>query len=229
MSSHFAHAVATLNDLLSRQEDLVLRCVDDAVHALVTADAGRAQNVTELDRKVDREEVRIEEECLKMIALYAPVARDLRYITTVLKVNNDLERIADHACNIARLTAALLQDRAFVLPPQAGEMSARVTEAISRGIRALRQQDIEEARRVLAADDAIDRLDSEIRQEVLRTMRQGPTHLSAALQLYRIGRELERIADLATNIAEDTIYLVTGEIVRHKRGPADPDARREGA
>lgn len=225
MSSHFAHAVETLNESLSRQEDLVLQCVDDAVHALVTGDAGRAQRVTEMDLEVDREEVRIEEECLKMIALYAPVARDLRYITTVLKVNNDLERIADHANNIARLTLSLLQDRAFALPPQAGEMAARVTEAISRGIRALRRQDVDEARWVLQADEAIDRLDAEIMQEVLRTMHQGPPHSDAALQLYRIGREMERIADLATNIAEDTIYLVTGEIVRHRRGTGGPGTR----
>ncbi len=218
MSRHFAQAVDALNELLSREEDLVMRCVEDAVHALVTGDAERARRSTEMDREVDRAEVRIEEECLKMIALYAPVARDLRYLTTILKVNNDLERIADHANNIGRLTISVLQDRAFALPPQAGEMAARVTEAISRGIRALRRQDAEEARSVVAADDAIDRLDGEITEEARRTLRKGPAHVDAALELYRIGRELERIADLATNIAEDTIYLVTGEIVRHRRG-----------
>ncbi len=229
MSRHFAQAVESLNESLSRQEDLVMRSVDDAVHALVTGDAERARRVTQMDREVDREEVRIEEECLKMIALYAPVARDLRYITTVLKVNNDLERIADHANNVARLTLSLLQDRAFALPPQAGEMAARVTEAISRGIRALRRQDVEEARQVLAADEAIDRLDEEITEEARRTMRQGPEHGDSALRLYRIGRELERIADLATNIAEDTIYLVSGEIVRHSRGKRDGGTRLAGA
>lgn len=218
MSKHFAQAIDSLNDSLSRQEDLVMRCVEDGVHALVTGDAERARRASQMDREVDRAEVRIEEECLKMIALYAPVARDLRYLTTVLKVNNDLERIADHANSVARLTLSLLEDRAFALPPQAGEMAARVTEAISRGIRALRRQDVEEARSVVAADDVIDKLDAEITEEARRTMRQGPTHVDSALQLYRIGRELERIADLATNIAEDTIYLVTGEIVRHTRG-----------
>ncbi|MEK7467001.1 MAG: phosphate signaling complex protein PhoU [Planctomycetota bacterium] len=225
MSRHFAQAIEALNDALSRQEDLVMRCVEDGVHALVTGDAERARRASQMDRDVDRAEVRIEEECLKMIALYAPVARDLRYLTTVLKVNNDLERIADHGNNVARLTLSLLEDRAFALPPQAGEMAARVTEAISRGIRALRRQDVEEARSVLAADLVIDKLDAEITEEARRTMCQGPTHVDAALKLYRIGRELERIADLATNIAEDTIYLVTGEIVRHTRGLA----KRAGA
>jgi phosphate transport system protein len=218
MSRHFAQAIESLNDSLSRQEDLVMRCVEDGVHALVTGDAERARRASLMDREVDRAEVRIEEECLKMIALYAPVARDLRYLATVLKVNNDLERIADHANNVARLTLSLLEDRAFALPPQAGEMAARVTEAISRGIRALRRQDVEEARSVVAADEAIDKLDAEITDECRRMLRQGPTHVDSALQLFRIGRELERIADLATNIAEDTVYLVTGEIVRHTRG-----------
>jgi phosphate transport system protein len=218
MSKHFAQAIESLNDSLSRQEDLVMRCVEDGVHALVTGDAERARRASLMDREVDRAEVRIEEECLKMIALYAPVARDLRYLATVLKVNNDLERIADHANNVARLTLSILEDRAFALPPQAGEMAARVTEAISRGIRALRRQDVEEARSVVAADEAIDKLDLEITGEARRMLGQEPNHVEAALQLYRIGRELERIADLATNIAEDTIYLVTGEIVRHTRG-----------
>ncbi|MCE9581345.1 MAG: phosphate signaling complex protein PhoU [Planctomycetes bacterium] len=217
MSKHFAQALESLNELLLRQEDRVHRCVEDAVHALVTGDAARAQRAMMMDEDVDREEVRIEEECLKLIALYAPVARDLRYLATVLKVNNDLERIADHATNVARLTHAVLEDRAFSLPPQAGEMAARVVEAISRGIRALRRQDVEEARAVLQADEAIDRLDSEITDTARRTLRESPAHIDAALTVYRIGREMERIADLVTNIAEDTIYLVTGEIVRHSR------------
>jgi phosphate transport system protein len=221
MSKHFAQALETLNDLLLRQEDRVHRCVEDAVHALVTGDLPRAKRAMSMDEDVDREEVRIEEECLKLIALYAPVARDLRYLATVLKVNNDLERIADHATNVARLTNTLLEDRGFALPSQAGEMAARVVEAISRGIRALRRQDVEEARAVVLADDAIDRLDGEITEAARNALREGPGHIDAALTVYRIGRELERIADLATNIAEDTIYLVTGEIVRHSRTLSD--------
>jgi phosphate transport system protein len=228
MSKHFAQAIETLNDQMMRQEDLVMRCVEDAVYALVMQDAERARRVTTADREVDRGEVRIEEECLKLIALYAPVARDLRHLTTVLKVNNDLERIADHACNVARMTVRLLEERTLELPAEMPEMAALVTQAIARGIRALRRQDLAEARGVVAGDDAIDRLDEAITETAKRIMKTRPDQVDAALRLYRTGRELERIADLATNIAEDTVYLVTGEIVRHRRG-LGPEAAQAGA
>jgi phosphate transport system protein len=217
VSRHFEQAIDRLNELLCGQEDLVLRCVEDAVHALVAQDAERARRAAELDRGVDTEEVLIEEECLKLIALYAPVARDLRYLATVLKVNNDLERIADHAHNVARLTLRMLEDRAFVFPPVTAEMAVKATEAISRGIRALRRQDVKEARSVVVGDSVVDRLDEAITEAAVRIMRESPQHIGSALHCYRVGRELERIADLATNIAEDTVYLVTGEIVRHRR------------
>jgi len=216
MSRHFSSAVELLAESLTRQEDLVSRCVEDAVYALVTRDRERARRAAERDEEVDRAEVRIEEECLKLIALYSPVARDLRYLTTVLKVNNDLERIADHASNVARLTLRMMEDTTFALPPETAEMAARVTEAFSRGIRALRLQDPDEAWNVVAGDRQVDRLDAALTDAAKRIMKSQPDHLEAALLIYRVGRELERIADLVTNIAEDTIYLVRGEIVRHR-------------
>ena len=216
MSKHFERALDELQDLLSRQEDRVSRSVEDALYALLTHDAIRARRTIDDDQVVDRAEVLIQETCLRLIALYQPVARDLRYILTALKVNNDLERIADHASNISRAALAMIPDRAFTFPPEAGEMAARVSEAFSRGIRALRLQDAVEAHAVLAGDPGVDRLDAEITEAVRGILRAGSDHVDSALMLYRAGREMERIADLATNIAEDVIYLVTGEIVRHQ-------------
>jgi phosphate transport system protein len=225
---HFTRAIELLQEQITRQEDLVSRCVEDAIYAFLTHDEDRARRTVAIDTEVDRAEVRIEEECLKLIALHQPVARDLRYLATALKVNNDLERIADHASNVARAALSMMKDRTFEFPPETAEMAARVTEALTKGIRALRRADAMEAREVLERDPQVDLLDSSIRNSVKEMLRAGTEHLDAALLLYRAGREMERIADLATNIAEDTIYLVTGEIIRHRR-PAEwaLDTRRQ--
>ncbi len=217
MSVHLLHELNRLqHDLLAlsaRVEGMLL----DAVRAFDHRDFALARQVINLDDGVDHTEVEIEEECLKILALHQPVATDLRFIVSVLKINNDLERIADLAVNIAERTLAL-----GTLPPQTGtpfnfhDMAAKVQRMVNMSLDALIQRDAAQAREVIEADEEIDVLHRAMYDRVGAAISAHPGHAPALLQLISISRNLERISDHATNIAEDVIYLLEGEIVRHQ-------------
>ena len=190
--------------------------VHEAVQALESMDPIRAQKVVERDAAIDLMEVDLEEECLKLLALYQPVATDLRFIVAVLKINNDLERIGDMAANIARRAKETCENGAVELPFDIATMTGKVQSMLKRGLDALVNQDEELARRVLADDDAVDREYYAIHDRILGAIRRHPDQLENYIRMMLAARHLERIADHATNIAEDVIYLVQGEIVRHR-------------
>jgi phosphate transport system protein len=202
----------------------VEEAIRNAIGALQQRDADAARQVITGDDPIDLQENRIEEECLKMLALHQPVAGDLRRITAVLKINTDLERMADLAVDIAKRVLPLVNLPIFPIPEKLQRMTDLTTAMVRQSLEAFLKEDTREARRVCRLDDEVDRYNAEIIRELIQTMRTSPELIEPALLLFSATRHLERIADHATNIAADVIYLVEGEIVRHH-----PDAIRTHA
>ena len=186
-----------------------------AVDALETIDRDKALSVVEGDREIDLAEVNLEEECLKILALYQPVAVDLRFIITVLKVNSDLERIGDLAVNISEVVLYLSEQKSFPIPFDFMDMAAKAGRMFRDSLNALVDQDILLAEKVRRSDDAVDEIYESAYAKISNDMKSNPEHIAPLLQVNRISTALERIGDLACNIAEDVIYLVDGSIVRH--------------
>lgn len=217
MHPHLGGAFRNLKKSLFTLSATVEENLHLAVKAVRSGDGALADQVRARDLVIDQMEVDFEEECLKILALYQPVAIDLRFVIAVLKINNDLERIGDLAVNIADHTRAITNvedlDPAGRLPRIADR-----TEAMLRGsLDAVVNLDASLARDVLGADDDVDREFHELVADTRKRLRDGAVQVDDLLSLMVIGKHLERIADLATNIAEDAIYTVDGEIVRHGR------------
>ncbi len=175
-----------------------------------------ADEVAEADVFVDQEEVIIEEECLKMLALHQPVAVDLRRVATVLKVNNDLERIADLAVNVAQRARCVSEYPEFPIPVQIDRMVSKAMQMVRGAMDAFVNLDTKAARDVMKMDDIVDALNVEIIEELQRIMQKDSALVVPGMHCFSASRHIERIGDQATNIAEDVIYLVEGEIVRHQ-------------
>lgn len=191
--------------------------IDKSTQALGERREDLAAEVIAADSAVDQAEVQIEEECLKILALHQPVAADLRRIACVLKVNNDLERIADLAVSIAQRALAICHDPDFPIPELLARMVALATQMVRGAMDAFVNSDAQAARRLLRLDDDVDQHNRDIIDELQTLMQQESRLVPAALHCFSATRHVERIADHATNIAEDVIYLVEGEIVRHTR------------
>jgi phosphate transport system protein len=215
---HLERELDRLTRRLLALSALVEENVGKAVAAVIERDAELAAEVIAADTHVDEDEVEVEEECLKILALHQPVANDLRFLVAALKLNNDLERIGDLAVNLAE-QAEVLTGKAEVAPPMdIGHMASIVRSMLARALDALVSQDSAAARAVCAADDEVDALHRSMYTKVEESIRRNPDHTGTYIQYLSVSRYLERIADHATNIAEDIIYVIEGEIVRHGAG-----------
>ncbi|HEX5577546.1 MAG TPA: phosphate signaling complex protein PhoU [Gemmatimonadaceae bacterium] len=194
---------------------LVEESVHKAIASIETGDLRLAEQVVESDNRIDEMEVDVEEECLKILALHQPVAIDLRFIVGVLKLNNDLERIADLAVNIAEQARPLSAAGARGLPVKIREMARAVESMLGGSLDALVNLDTAAAWAVCAADDAVDNLHRDTYGMIKMEIQKDPARTDVLIHYLSVSRYLERIADHATNIAEDVIYLVDGDIVRH--------------
>ncbi len=194
-----------------------------ATQAIEARDVAKARKVIATDRVIDEQEVDVEEECLKILALYQPVAGDLRFLVAVIKINSELERIGDLAANIAERAIQLADEHPVPVPPSLAPMADRAGVTLEKVLDALVRQDAVAARVVLAADDEIDDLYRILLEELKGFIRADPDHLDAIVLMFSVARYLERLADHATNIAEDVLYMVEGEIHRHQTPdtPAD--------
>ncbi len=201
---------------------LVEENVHKAIASVETGDLRLADQVIESDARIDDMEVDVEEECLKILALHQPVAIDLRFIVGVLKLNNDLERIADLAVNIAEQARPLVSAGARGLPPAIREMARAVESMLGGSLDALVNLDTVAAWAVCAADDAVDDLHRDTYGTIKPEIQKDPERTETLIHYLSVSRYLERIADHATNIAEDVIYLVDGDIVRHGGGKRAP-------
>jgi len=221
MSKHLQRDIEALNTELLSISSMVEEMIDKATQALTGRRYDLADAVVNSDEYVDQHEVHVEEECLKMLALHQPVAVDLRRIATVMKVNNDLERIADLAVSIAQRAKAMDEFPAFPIPEPLPRMVVLATQMVRGAMNAFVNVDVRSARGIIAMDKSVDQYNRDIIAELQVLMQKRPEAVPAALHCFSAARHIERIADHATNIAEDVIYLVEGDIVRHRHDHDD--------
>jgi phosphate transport system protein len=193
-------------------EDLIAR----SIQALMDRDRKLAEEAMLIEEEIDRQEIQIEEECLKLLALYQPVAGDLRFVTAVLKINNDLERMGDLGRHIAERALVLVDHREVRLPVDLRNMAAATQRMVRTALDAVVNQDPEIAMQVVHSDNEIDEYHQDMFPIIAAKMRTNPEMIEVLLHVLSASRHLERISDYATNIAEDVVYLVRGEIIRHR-------------
>lgn len=215
MNSHLTLALEELKRKIFTLVAMVEDNLKAAVKSVQDKDKETALKVIELDNEIDNTEVDVEEECLKLLALHQPVAIDLRFIIAVLKLNNDLERIGDLAVNIAERAVFLSKMTTVPIPFDFDDMAAKATNMLKNSINSLVYSDNEMAVKVCEDDDEVDAINRNMYNQVKEAIKNHPEHLDALINLLSVSRHLERIADHATNIAEDVIYLINGRIVRH--------------
>jgi len=226
MSQHFVHEIDRLKKRLLALGALVEESVHRAVISVQDRDARLATQVIKADAEIDRAEVELEEECLKVLALHQPVAQDLRFVVAVLKINSDLERIGDLATNIASRAFYLSSQPPTKIPFDFFTMSEKSEWMLKTTLDALVKGDTSLAYEVLAADDEVDAINREMYTRVESGIRQSPDELERLIHMLGVSRALERIADHTTNVAEDIIYMHEGQIVRHQTVQANPPGVR---
>jgi phosphate transport system protein len=215
MSKHLQRDLENLQREILTLAASVEETIYKAIRALQEREVDLAKEVIAEDTSIDQQENHVEEECLKLLALHQPVAVDLRQIAAVLKINTDLERMADLAGDIAERAVALAKFPHIPIPDDLQRMTDLTTSMVRQSLDAFVNLDTRLARRVCRLDDEVDRYNRNIIQEIIQVMRQSPEMVEPGLSLFSAIRHLERIADHATNIAEDVVYLVEGEIIRH--------------
>lgn len=231
MTKHLQRDLERLRRDLIEQFGAVEQMIQSAVRSLVERRTDLADEVIESDSEIDAKDILIEEECLKLIALHQPVATDMRWLITVVKVNAELERMADLACNIAERAKAIDLYPLFPVPEEVTEMVQITTEMVRLSLDSFIERDSDKARQAIQRDDLVDTLNRVVIDQLLQMMKDQPDEIDPAVHCFSASRHLERIGDLAENIAEDVIYLVSGDIVRHKHGlvmtPTESHSRGE--
>lgn len=215
MRVHLQREIDRLKKQILHLGALAEKSVHDAVQALKRRDADLAEDVIQGDTVIDDIEVEIEEECQKILALHQPVAHELRYIIAILKINNDLERVGDLAVNVAERARFLATQEPVHMQFDFPGMTEKVQAMLRESLDALVHSDVDLAYRVCIADDEVDALHRQMFNQVQDAIRARPDQLEPLIHLLSVSRHLERIADLATNIAQDIIYMINGDIVRH--------------
>ncbi|MCL4161600.1 UNVERIFIED_CONTAM: hypothetical protein GTU68_064423 [Idotea baltica] len=195
---------------------IVEQMIDKAVRALCEQKVELADEVIATDHDVNQTEVEIEEDCLKILALHQPVAADLRRVASVFKINSDIERIADLACNIAERARCMHQHPYFPIPDELPVMAKQACKMVRMALDSFVEGDVRLAKKVIQMDAAVDGANLSVIEELQELMKQDSGLVEAALHCFSASRHLERIADHAENIAEDVIYFVDGEIIRHR-------------
>jgi phosphate transport system protein len=216
MPVHLQKDLEKLKKTILEMGTIIEESISLAVTALMTNDRTIAEEVIAEDQDVDQREVHIEEECLKILALHQPVARDLRFVVAVLKMNNDLERIGDYAVNTAERVLFLSNHGAIPIPIGVSTMAHRASQMVRQSLDALIEHDAALAKSVILSDDDVDEQRDKLFTVALNEIRRDVSHLDQWIQILSCIRYLERIADLATNIAQDVVYLVEGDVVRHR-------------
>jgi phosphate transport system protein len=218
MKKHLQREVDSLKRNILMIGTAVETAIDQAFRALLDYDTALAEKVIADDEKIDEWELEVEEECLKLLALYRPAEADLRFIVGALKMNSDLERMGDLAANIASITNVLAGSPRIKLPAHLKEMVALVRRMVRKTIDALVRRDAKLGLEVTAEDSRIDRLHRKSFRVVEESVAADPSTIRGQLYALTISRHLERIADHATNIAEDIVYMIEGDIIRHHVG-----------
>jgi phosphate transport system protein len=215
MTKHFRKELETIKKRILTLGSMVEDLVHDSVQAVERVDAELADEIIKKDSEIDETEVDIEEECLKVLALHQPVAVDLRFIIAVIKINNELERIGDQAVNIAQRVQVIAKRPKPPFWFDYSEMGEKAQKMLRMSLDALVNMDVDLAYRVITMDDEVDQIKSDAYDKIKQAIQDLPERVGYYINLLLISRHLERLADHATNIAEEVIYLVEGEIFRH--------------
>jgi phosphate transport system protein len=215
MTKHFRRELENIKKRILTLSSLVEERVQSASRAVENIDAGLAQHIIKSDYEIDEMEVEIEEECLKVLALHQPVAVDLRFIIAVIKINSELERIGDQAVNIAQRVEVIAKRPKPPFMFDYAEMGRKAQRMLKMSLDALVNLDVDMAYKVITLDDEVDRIKNDAYDKIKQAIKDLPERVGYYINLLLISRHLERLADHATNIAEEVIYLVEGEIYRH--------------
>ena len=223
MKKHLQRELEKLKKRILSLGAMAEESVRMAIQAFETRDRKLALEIIEADKKIDEAEVEVEEECLKILALHQPFAVDLRFINAVIKINNDLERVGDEAVNIAERVANIAGKLSVNVPFEYGVMAEKSEAMLKSSLDALVNLDADLAYKVCLLDDEVDKINHDIYDKIKGVIRRQPERVGYLINLLLISRHLERIADHATNIAEEVIYMVEGEISRHRNDMFKPD------
>lgn len=215
MHRHFFDEMARLKKRLFEMASMVEANIAKAIGSLVDRNTQFANEVIKKDHEIDKLEIEIDELCLKLLALQQPLAVDLRFITSAMKINNDLERIGDHAVNIAENAIDLNKEEQLKPYIDIPRMAKIAQFMVKDSLDSFIEGDVKKARELCVRDDLVDQLDVQIFRELLTYMLNDPKTISRALQLVLVSKNLERIADLSTNIAEEVIFIYKAETIKH--------------
>lgn len=215
MSRHFEERVQDLNDQLLLMSGRVEAIIRKAVESLQRRDGALAEEVFRDDRVIDRMEMDIEERCIELLALQQPLARDLRLITSALKISNDLERVGDHAVNIAGCAKTLLGLAPMRPASDLPELAEKAIGMLRESLDAFVRRDADAARALVRRDDEVDALNRRLFAELLGRMVGDPNAIEASMAFVLVGRNLERIGDLATNVAEEVVFIAEARVIKH--------------
>jgi len=212
---HFHDDLSELKVTLLNMSGDAQAALAASVEALLQRDGRKAEDVIANDREIDRQENEIEEQVIRLLATQQPMARDLRFLTASMKIANDLERVGDHAVNIAQSAERLLVNRPIVPEPELVEMVRQARTMLADALDAFVRGDAQAGRAICRRDDGVDALHQSMFRILLTHMMEDPHIIGAAMDLFLVSRNLERVADLATNIAEDVVFLVEGKSIKH--------------
>ncbi|NQZ58372.1 MAG: phosphate signaling complex protein PhoU [Lentisphaeraceae bacterium] len=215
MVTHMHREIADLKHSLLELSAEVEKSIQFAGRALQTFDVDLAKKTINNDERINDLEVKIEEDCLKILALYQPVAHDLRIVVAVLKINNDLERMGDLAVNICRYLRKVAKAGEVVVSPLFAQMFTTCLKMVRMCLDSFLNEDICLAAKVCDTDEQVDAMNLDIIKEIQEVLQTSPQNINSHLFMLSICRTVERIADYATNIAEDVYYMVSGKIIRH--------------
>jgi phosphate transport system protein len=222
VKEHFAEQLEDLRRNLILLGGEVERQIQRSIEALIEADEKKAEEVIASDEEIDRMEMMVEEQAVQLLALQQPVAVDLRFLVAALKINNDLERIGDHAVNIAEGAQRLASQKPFKPFIDISYMAEVAMSMLKQSLDAFVNRDAELAKRVIKKDDILDDKNVSIIRELLTYMAEHPSLITYCLELISISKNLERVGDLATNICEDTIFIAEARWVKHHASELTP-------
>ncbi len=216
MTIHFVREMEELHRGILSMCSAVEELIHDSVDGFRAGREGLAQELSLRDQDIDALDIRISEDCLKILALYHPVANDLRRVAVVMRICAELERVADLAVSIAERSACISACGSFPMPERLGQMSREALSMLHDSIDSFVEQNAELARDVCQRDEIVDSLNRELIDEVVSAIKQNASLVESGLHLFSVIRHVERVADHATNIAEEVVYLVEGALVRHR-------------
>ncbi len=216
MERHFHEQLQNLKETMLTMASAVETSIVKAIDALIERNDKLADEVIATDERINNLELLIDEQCLKLLATQQPMAIDLRFITSALKINNDLERMGDHAVNIAEITKMLNQQEPLKPLIDIPRMAQLAQTMVKDSLDSFINGDVEKARAVCIQDDEVDQLDDQLFRELLTYMLSNNKTITRALDLILVSRNLERIADLSTNISEEVIFIYKAQMIKHR-------------